>query len=218
MHVMLLRMNSFVFTTLFFLSAGPRKSHNPKTMFRNATFEYRGGFIKEMSVMVIVLLLIAGPQGAYSQDSSREDRLVSISKVLLSNSQQLDSIESELLRIVKSGNDNSLESRKTTLTLLMIIDNIITICNYEANLFQLSKLVEEKRKKKFFIWSGNRLKDTKNKINGLFSIIESNQKYVKYPRSVQLIDDAKEPIQSSIRLLDKSIDLLEANKGIYFLD
>jgi len=94
--------------------------------------------MKEMSVMVIVLLLIVGPQGAYSQDSSKEDRLVSISKVLLSNSKQLDSIESELLKIVKNRNDDSLESRKTTLTLLMIIDNIVTICNYEANLLSLT--------------------------------------------------------------------------------
>jgi len=174
--------------------------------------------MKKMSLMVIVLLLIVGPQGAYSQDSSKEDRLVSISKVLLSNSKQLDSIESELLRIVKNGDDDSLESRKTTLTLLMIIDNIVTICNYEANLLQLSKFVEGKRKTKYFIWSGNRLKDTKNKMHSLFNIIQSNQKYIAYPPSVQLIDTAKEPIQSSIRLLESCMDLLKANEGIFFLD
>ena len=111
-----------------------------------------------------------------------------------------------------------MESRKTTLTLIMIIDNIVTICNYEANLLQLSKFVEGKRKKRYFVWSGNRLEDTKNKMDSLFNIIQSNQKYVTYPPSVQLIDNAKEPIQSSIRLLETCIDILEANKGIYFLD
>ena len=174
--------------------------------------------MKAMYVMFLVLLLMVGQQGAYGQDSTKEDRLVSISKVLLSNAKQLDSIKNELLRIVKSGKDTSLESRKTTLTLIMIMDSIVTICNYEGNLFQLSKLVEEKRKKKYFIWSGNRLEDTKNKMNSLFNIIQSNQKYVVYPPSAQLIDNAKEPIQSSMRLLEKSFDLLEANKGIYFLD
>ena len=174
--------------------------------------------MKTMRVMVIVLLLMVTTHGAYAQESSKEDKLVSISKVLLSNAKQLDTIEGELLAIVKSGNDDSLESRKTTLTLIMICDHIVTICNYEGNLFQLSKFVEGKRKEKFFVWSGNRLRDTKDKVNSLFNIIESNQKYVKYPPSAQLIDKAKEPIQSSITLLEKSMDLLEADKGIYFLD
>ena len=107
---------------------------------------------------------MVGSQVSYSRDTAREDKLVSISKVLLSNSRQLDTIESELLKIIKNHNDNSLASRKTTLTLLMIIDNIVTICNYEANLLQLAKFVEEERKTKYFAWSGNRVKDTKNKL------------------------------------------------------
>lgn len=174
--------------------------------------------MKAISVMVAVLLLMVGPQGVYAQDTSKEDKLVSISKVLLSNANQLDGLETELLKIVKSGKDASLESRKTTLTLIMIIDNIVTICNYEANLLQLSKFIERKRKRKYFIWSGNRVEDTQNKMTGLFNIIQSNQKYVAYPQSAELIDKAKEPIQSSIRLLEKIVDLLEADKGIHFLD
>jgi len=174
--------------------------------------------MKEMRVMVIVLLLLVVAQGVNAQEETKEDKLVSLSKVLLSNAKQLDSIGSELLTIVKSGNDTSMESRKTTLTLMMIIDHIVTICNYEANLLQLSKLVEEKRKRRFFIWSGNRLQDTKTKINNLSTIIQSNQKYVVYPQSAQLINNAKEPIQSSVDLFEKGIGLLEANKGIYFLD
>jgi hypothetical protein len=174
--------------------------------------------MKTMWVRVIVFVLMLGLPGAYAQVSTKEDKLVSISKVLLSNAKQLDSIKSELLKTVSSGNDSSLESRKTTLTLMMIIDNIVTICNYEANLFQLSKFVEEERKKKYFVWSGNRLADTKDKMNSLFGIIQSNQKYVSYAASAQLLEGAKEPIQSSIRLLEKSFDLLEADKGIYFLD
>ena len=100
----------------------------------------------------------------------------------------------------------------------MIMDHIVSISNYEANLLQLAKFVENKRKNQYFVWSGNRLEETKNKINGLFDIIQSNQKYVAYPLSTQLIENAKEPIESLVRLLEKCIDLLEANKGIHFLD
>ena len=130
----------------------------------------------------------------------------------------MNTIERDLLKIIKNKSDNSVDSRKTTLTLIMIIDNIITICNYEANLLQLSKFVEKKRKKKYFLWSRNRLEETKSKINNLFKIIQSNYNYIGYKPSLQLIDKSKEPIQSSIKLLGNSLDILKEDKGIYFLN
>ncbi|MBN2467499.1 MAG: hypothetical protein JXD19_05050 [Deltaproteobacteria bacterium] len=175
---------------------------------RTTTLKPEESEMKTALLTIALILALIDPQPAFSQDRRIGERLEPVSAELVSIGEQLARIESDLLLVIRNQQDSSIDSRKATLTLIMVVESASILSRYEGYLLACAADAPRSKKDTHFPESSERLKAAKEKMESLLGILDSNQTHVEYQPSVMLIEGARGAMKSSIDLLEKSMEVL----------
>ena len=148
-----------------------------------------------------------------SQDKTVDQKLITAGYLLFKESNEFKMLRSELFEMVKKSSDLNDLDNAGMCHINMLIENIFlveTICIYEGILLGNMQNMEESKKLEFYkLHQAQLKKDILNRLYLNYQSTQSNISNIDDKVTLQFADKAKQEMQTSLRLIEEVIRILQ---------